>query len=214
VTENAAASSSTTLIAAIGLVLVGAVGAYVFVLNQRQQELLRAEEALVAEENAKAQAAAGACEHTLPEPERCPFCHPELVAELGECAEHSVPEALCTACRPFLIPAFQAQRDWCGGHGLPESQCVACKGGELPEGEEALPESSSLCAKHRVEEARCPFCTPSLIETMGECPGHEVPEALCSRCSPFLEAAFRAEGDWCAEHGLPESQCQACGGGD
>jgi hypothetical protein len=27
---------------------------------------------------------------------------------------------------------------------------------------------------------------------------------------PSLVAAFKATGDWCEEHGLPESRCLAC----
>jgi len=42
------------------------------------------------------------------------------------CAEHEVPESMCTRCNPDLIPAFQATGDWCEEHGLPESQCRAC----------------------------------------------------------------------------------------
>lgn len=42
------------------------------------------------------------------------------------CAEHEVPESLCTRCNPSLIPAFQATGDWCEEHGLPESQCQIC----------------------------------------------------------------------------------------
>jgi hypothetical protein len=33
---------------------------------------------------------------------------------------------------------------------------------------------------------------------------------MCTRCNPDLIPAFQATGDWCAEHGLPESQCRAC----
>jgi len=33
---------------------------------------------------------------------------------------------------------------------------------------------------------------------------------MCTRCNPALVPAFRATGDWCEEHGLPESQCRAC----
>ena len=42
------------------------------------------------------------------------------------CAEHEVPESLCTRCDPSLIAAFQAAHDWCDEHGLPESQCRTC----------------------------------------------------------------------------------------
>ncbi len=42
------------------------------------------------------------------------------------CAEHEVPESMCTRCNPSLVPAFQATGDWCAEHGLPESQCRIC----------------------------------------------------------------------------------------
>ena len=67
------------------------------------------------------------------------------------------------------------------------------------------------CEQHGVES--CPFCDPSLLESMGFCGGHGVPEAVCTRCRDDLEQAFRDEGDWCGGHGLPESQCEACNPG-
>jgi hypothetical protein len=67
-----------------------------------------------------------------------------------------------------------------------------------------------LCAKHRIPESKDAFCHPELVEELGFCGGHDVPEAFCTRCSPILIAAFKAEGDWCDEHGLPESQCAIC----
>jgi thiol-disulfide isomerase/thioredoxin len=30
------------------------------------------------------------------------------------------------------------------------------------------------------------------------------------KCHPELAARFKAAGDWCAEHGVPESQCGIC----
>jgi hypothetical protein len=42
------------------------------------------------------------------------------------CAEHQVPESLCTRCNASLVAAFKATGDWCAEHGLPESQCLAC----------------------------------------------------------------------------------------
>lgn len=42
------------------------------------------------------------------------------------CAEHAVPESMCTRCNPSLIAAFKATNDWCPEHGLPESQCLKC----------------------------------------------------------------------------------------
>jgi hypothetical protein len=73
-----------------------------------------------------------------------------------------------------------------------------------------VPENAVMCAEHHVPEVMCPFCKPALIEELGFCGAHDVAEALCTRCSPALIAAFKAVGDWCAEHALPESQCRAC----
>jgi cobalt-zinc-cadmium efflux system membrane fusion protein len=80
--------------------------------------------------------------------------------------------------------------------------------------ERGAPSSSAndieMCPEHGIAEADCPWCHPSLIETMGMCGGHGVPEALCSRCNPDLIAGFKAANDWCAGHDLPESQCLLC----
>jgi len=42
------------------------------------------------------------------------------------CAEHGVPESVCTRCDPGLAAKFKAADDWCAEHGLPESQCALC----------------------------------------------------------------------------------------
>lgn len=42
------------------------------------------------------------------------------------CAEHGVPENVCTRCNASLIEGFKAKQDWCAGHNMPESQCIAC----------------------------------------------------------------------------------------
>ncbi len=76
----------------------------------------------------------------------------------------------------------------------------------------AIGDNPAPCENHGIPEVACPFCDPSLVEKRGHCGAHGVAEALCTRCNPVLIAAFKAEGDWCAEHGLPESQCQVCQG--
>ncbi len=65
----------------------------------------------------------------------CPWCDPSLVAKLGMCPGHGVPEALCSRCNPALIPGFKAEGDWCAGHAVPESQCAVCRGVEQVSGE-------------------------------------------------------------------------------
>ncbi len=73
-----------------------------------------------------------------------------------------------------------------------------------------IPENATICAKHRIPEVICPFCTPSLVDELGHCRAHNVAEALCTRCNPLLIAAFKAEDGWCEDHGLPDSQCLEC----
>ena len=70
---------------------------------------------------------------------------------------------------------------------------------------------ADACAEHGI--ANCPFCDPSLIDTMGFCKGHGVPEALCSKCRKDIEPVFRALNDWCNGHDRPESQCEICNPG-
>jgi len=63
---------------------------------------------------------------------------------------------------------------------------------------------------HEIKPEKCPFCTPSLVESDGFCGEHGVAEALCYQCRPYLKTAFKAKGDWCKEHDAPESQCMVC----
>lgn len=144
---------------------------------------------------------------------RCPFCDPTLLESMGFCSGHGVPEAICTRCRDDLDASFKAQNDWCAEHGLPESQCETCNPGALAKFAKYDKSRSTptKCKEHGI--ARCPFCDPSLLSSMGFCNGHGVPEAVCTRCRNDLEAAFRKKGDWCAEHGLPESHCEVCNPG-
>lgn len=39
---------------------------------------------------------------------------------------------------------------------------------------------------------------------------HRVPGSVCTLHHPELVARFQRAGDWCAEHGVPESQCLEC----
>jgi thiol-disulfide isomerase/thioredoxin len=41
------------------------------------------------------------------------------------------------------------------------------------------------------------------------CP-HDVPRETCAVCNPHLVPKFKAAGDWCPMHGVPESQCYKC----
>lgn len=50
----------------------------------------------------------------------------QQVASADWCAEHGVPESVCTRCDPKLIAEFKKKGDWCKEHNLPESQCIEC----------------------------------------------------------------------------------------
>lgn len=52
--------------------------------------------------------------------------HGESKEAVEFCAEHGVPEAMCTKCNPELIAGFKAKGDWCDEHGFPESVCPIC----------------------------------------------------------------------------------------
>ncbi len=39
---------------------------------------------------------------------------------------------------------------------------------------------------------------------------HRVPDQVCTRHNPGLVGQFKRAGDWCPEHGIPESQCYEC----
>jgi len=74
--------------------------------------------------------------------------HREAV-EKDFCAEHGVPESLCTICNPGL----KERLEWCAGHGLPESLCTVCN----PE----LKASLVTCSKHDLPPAFCIKCKES-----------------------------------------------------
>jgi membrane fusion protein, heavy metal efflux system len=104
----------------------------------------------------------------------------------GMCAEHGVPDALCTKCNPALAQVFKAKGDWCAEHGFPESFCPICKPNA------AFPDVGAAPAVH------------------DWCGGHGLPESKCTKCNPSLVSKYKQSGDWCDEHGFPESVCPIC----
>jgi membrane fusion protein, heavy metal efflux system len=61
-------------------------------------------------------------------------------------------------------------------------------------------------------EPRATAAPPSAVTTAadGAMCKHGVLAAVCTQCNPALAAVFKAKGDWCAEHGFPESFCPIC----
>jgi membrane fusion protein, heavy metal efflux system len=87
---------------------------------------------------------------------------------------------------------------------------LGCSHEDVVENKAETKVAAAFCEEHQIAEAQCPFCDPSLIESLGYCNGHDVPEAFCYQCNPALIPAFKAVGDWCGGHDRPESQCYLC----
>lgn len=87
---------------------------------------------------------------------------------------------------------------------------AACERGSASENSATPVADANGRCPHEIKFEKCPFCTPSLVETEGFCGEHGVAEALCAQCRPYLKAAFRAKGDWCDKHSVPDSQCHIC----
>jgi cobalt-zinc-cadmium efflux system membrane fusion protein len=99
------------------------------------------------------------------------------------------------------------------------SAATAAQGGHGPDdghghGHGAAAPGPALCT-HRVPAELCTRCNPDLapvFQAQGDwCPEHGVPESQCLECNSKLTfAAAPAPADWCKEHGVPESRCTKC----
>jgi len=71
---------------------------------------------------------------------------------------------------------------------------AAC-GTSSPAGQAGHGTVTTLSAASAADYERCP---------------HRVPKEVCARCNPALAPRFKAAGDWCEQHDVPESQCFQC----
>lgn len=115
------------------------------------------------------------------------------------CAEHALPESMCTKCHPELVERYKAAGDWCDAHGFPESVCPQCHPMAAPGGAHAGHEhaAGAPTSAHGPDNGQW-------------CAGHGVPESHCTKCHPELIPKYKEAGDWCGEHGFPESVCPIC----
>ncbi len=65
-------------------------------------------------------------------------------------------------------------------------------------------------AGNRTGAPSAPAAGAHLAVAADWCAGHGLPESQCTQCNPELIPKFQAAGDWCEEHGYPESACPAC----
>jgi cobalt-zinc-cadmium efflux system membrane fusion protein len=133
----------------------------------------------------------------------------------GMCAEHGVPEALCTKCNPALANVFKAKGDWCEEHSFPESFCPICHPNAAFPDVGAAPPAHDWCGGHGLPESKCTKCNPSLVskyKAAGDwCEEHGFPESACPVCNPQSPpGGGAAVVDWCGEHRIPESKCTKC----
>ena len=102
------------------------------------------------------------------------------------------------------------------GKALPSSNegdgCCPPTQGTCPSGDACCPSAPSPVQPEEVS-GRIVW-TETLVQeykAKGDwCTGHGVPESMCVLCNPGLVEAFKAKGDWCTGHDLPESLCTVC----
>ncbi|MFW5920491.1 MAG: hypothetical protein ACOCUS_01525 [Polyangiales bacterium] len=78
------------------------------------------------------------------------------------CAEHALPESMCTKCNPELTAKLKEEGDWCKEHQLPESVCPQCNPMQPPPGAPRVGDASDWCAEHALPESMCTKCNPEL----------------------------------------------------
>lgn len=71
------------------------------------------------------------------------------------CAEHGVPEGVCSQCNAKVAADFQKKSDWCADHNRAKSQCFLC--------DPALKEK--FAAQYRAKEGKEP---PAIEEEDGK----------------------------------------------
>ena len=71
----------------------------------------------------------------------------------------------------------------------------------------APPESGAPGAPASARSAAGPSAESPAVAARCE---HGLAPAICTKCNPKLAPVFQAKGDWCAEHGFPESFCPIC----
>jgi len=70
----------------------------------------------------------------------------------------------------------------------------------------AVPVLLYACAKGPDSSAAAKPAMATAPAPAGLCE-HGVPAAVCTQCNPDIAPVFKAKGDWCDEHGVPESHC-------
>jgi membrane fusion protein, heavy metal efflux system len=95
----------------------------------------------------------------------------------------------------------------CLPHGITGSQCARCN----PDLIAHFKAIGDWCAGHNVPESQCELCNFGAVHgAQSVCEPHGIAASQCARCNPEMIAHFKAIGDWCAGHNVPESQCELC----
>ena len=78
------------------------------------------------------------------------------------------------------------------------------------EGETPKKEGVKPAADGKAAEKTVPEVPKMKVEKGDWCEEHGVPESLCSRCNKKAIEAYKEKGDWCKKHGRAASQCFIC----
>jgi cobalt-zinc-cadmium efflux system membrane fusion protein len=92
------------------------------------------------------------------------------------CAEHALPESMCTKCDPSLIARFREAGDFCEEHGFPESVCPICHPQAPPAGAAGDATLEARTVRFRaptIEEAAGIRTTPARL-------GEAAPSVACT----------------------------------
>ncbi|MBI5155497.1 efflux RND transporter periplasmic adaptor subunit [Candidatus Poribacteria bacterium] len=128
---------------------------------------------------------------------------PQIEERLGanEC-QHHLKRDECPFCTPGIVQSLGL----CAEHGVPEALCYQCDARLLL----AFKAEGDWCREHDRPDSQCEFCNPGYKDRYA--PGiPDVPaEPAETSYTPEQIADYKARGDWCAGHGVPESKCALC----
>jgi cobalt-zinc-cadmium efflux system membrane fusion protein len=107
---------------------------------------------------------------------------------------------------PFCNPSLVTEGGMCKEHSVPEALCYLCNSTLIL----AFKAEGDWCREHDRPDSQCDLCFPGYKEhyTNGEMNSTSL--AAASKHTLIQIAEYKAKGDWCAEHGVPESQCAIC----
>ncbi len=130
-------------------------------------------------------------------------------------------DACCAGKKTASSPATGACEDaCCAGKKQADEPNAACCPACANKAAASKSTQSSCCPSEKgsagagAAQANKIVWTDALIQDYKKngdwCTEHGVPESMCIRCNSALIEAFKARGDWCSSHEVPASLCSIC----